>query len=134
MIRKSALLSVALAAGVLMTGCASVNTATSLNSQKLTVAGGDDVAHVNGCNWGIYLLPIFPILTGDPENPGTGMMGFKDNVTVNDVVNMVTKKSAEMGASKTVDLTSNATSIWFPIPPLFLTWYKEVEVSGNAIK
>ena len=132
MIRKSPLLCIALAAGVLLTGCASVNTGTSLNGQKLTTDGGEVVAHVNGSNWGIYLLPIIPLLTGDPENPGSGMMGFKDNVTVNDVVDMVTKKSVSMGASKTVDLTSDASSmlVW-PMPPIFL---KDVEVSGNAIK
>ena len=134
MTRKSVLLSIALTASVLMAGCASVNTATSLNGQKLTTDGAEVAAHINGSNWGIYFLPILPILTGDPETPGTGMMGFSDNVTVNDVVNMVTKKSSEMGASKTVDLTSHATSLWIPIPPLFLTWYKEVEVSGNAVK
>jgi len=132
MVRRPALLLVALVVGVLLTGCASVNTGTSLNGQKLTTDGGEPVAHINGCNWGIYFLPVFPLLTGDPETPGSGMMGFKDNVTVNDVVDMVTKKSASMGASKTVDLTSDAsTMIVWPMPPLFL---KEVEVSGNAIK
>jgi PBP1b-binding outer membrane lipoprotein LpoB len=116
---------------VVLAGCASVQTAgpEDLNTQKLTTTQGvTDVSHVHGLNWGFYLLSI-PIFSGSTEKPGS-MLFNKDTVNVHSVVNMVTKKSQELGATHTVDLQSGASSMW--IFPVF--FIKEVQVSGNAVK
>ena len=132
MLRKSLLVALVLAVGVVMTGCASLDLGPTLNNQKLTSADEQPVAHVNGSNWGIYLLPIIPILTGDTDNPGTGITFMDDSVSVDRVVGMVTKKSGELGATKTTDLTSSTFSLW--LAPTLVLWYKSCEASGNAIK
>jgi hypothetical protein len=102
----------------------------------LTTTNDEPVAHVYGDTWGLYLLPLIPIMTGDTDDPGS-MTFFNNTVTVENTVDMVTEKSSQMGAKKTTDIQSSYTSIWIPfvpIPPFFLYWYKSVEVSGNAVK
>ena len=117
---------------VLVSGCATVNTATKLNGQQLTQSD-TPIAHLNGSNWGIYWLSIVPLLTGNTDKPGMPSV-FKDTVTVESVVDMTTAKSKELGATKITDLQSSTTSVLvWPIPP-FLLWYKAVQVSGNAIR
>jgi hypothetical protein len=122
---------VGIATIVALAGCASVQTAgpEDLNTQKLTAAQGvNNVSHVSGLNWGLYLLWI-PIFSGSTEKPGS-MLFNKDTVNVHSVVNMVTKKSLDLGATHTLDLQSDTNSMWI-FPVFFL---KEVEVSGNAVK
>jgi len=121
-----------LAAALLLavTGCASINKGVELDDLKLTEGGSEPIAHINGSNWGIYFLPMLPILTGDSDKPGSGISAFSDTVTVGDTVHMVTREAKELGATKITDLRSDTTS--FFIPPFF--WYKSVQVSGNALK
>ena len=47
------------------------------------------------------------------------------------VADMVTRKSKELGATHTLNLTSQRFSPW--IAPLLLFWYKDTQVSGNAV-
>lgn len=124
-----------LAAGVsiaLLSGCASVKTAKTLNGQKIDAAGSP-VAHINAQNSGYYLLWI-PLISGETAAGSVGKIGFgKDTVKVDNVVDMVTRESKAMGGTKTVDLTSHVSSApMLPIP--FLFSIKSVEVSGNAVK
>jgi hypothetical protein len=122
--------------GVSLFGCSTLKTGKKLNGQMLTATNDKPVAHVYGNTWGIYLFPWIPIMTGNTDNPGN-MALFNDTVTIEDTVDMVTKKSSQMGANKTTDLQSSYTSFWIPfvpIPPFFLFWYKNVDVSGNAVK
>jgi hypothetical protein len=121
-------LAVALLA-VLVAGCASVDTGKKLNGVDLA-SGGTDIAHVNAESWGIYFLPMFPLLTGDTSSVAGGMAVLSDTCKVEPVVDMATKAAKELGAKRLDDLVSNRTSIW--IPPFF--WYKSVQASGNAIK
>jgi hypothetical protein len=112
-------------------GCASMQTATVLNDQKIS-AVDTNVAHINGDNWGVYFLWI-PILTGDTSKIGSVAV-MKDTVNVSSVVDMVTKKSKEDGGAKTLDLVSSRSSLpvfWFIIPIVSL---KFVEVSANSVK
>lgn len=130
--RNTMRLGMGLVMAVMVSGCASVSPATRLNGQMLT-PGDKPVAHVNASTWGIYWLPIVPLVTGSTDKPGE-MSFFKDTVTVESVVDMTTAKSKELGATKTTDLQSSTTSMLvFPVPP-FLLWYKAVQVSGNAVK
>ena len=110
-------------------GCASVQSGKQLNGMGLTVPNSDAIAHLNGESWGLYFLPIIPLMTGDTSSGG-GMAFLSDTCRVEPVVDMVTKSAKEMGAGKVTDMTSSRTS--FYIPPFF--WYKSVQVSGNAVK
>ena len=121
---KKAIAALALCAAA---GCSSLQTAQNLNGQSLSDVG-DTIGHVNGSAWGVYVLWI-PILTGSTESPGN-IAVFQDTVNVDAVVNMVTAKSAEMGASSTTDLQSTAGGFW--IWPVFVI--KDVSASGNAIR
>jgi len=129
--RKLGLIALVLAVGFAFSGCASVVSTKNLNGQKLTTDTSQTLGHVNGSNWGIYLLPIVPLLTGDTEQPGSSIALVDDSVNVGSVVGMVTKEASTLGATKTTDLTSRFSSLWlFPSP----FWYKSCEVSGNAVK
>jgi uncharacterized protein YceK len=126
-----------LVAGVsaaLLSGCASVKTAKTFNGQKID-ASGTPVAHINANNWGYYMLWI-PILSGGTAEGSVGQIAVnKDTVSVESMVDLITRESKAMGATKTVDLQSDLNSISIlPIPIPFLFSLKTVEVSGNAVK
>ncbi|MBU4198935.1 MAG: hypothetical protein KKG09_07405 [Verrucomicrobia bacterium] len=63
---------------------------------------------------------------------GNSFALFRDTVTEQAVVDMVTKKSRELGATKTTDLVSRTDSTG--LQTLFTIWYYSVQVSGNAVK
>ncbi len=131
MIRLTSVICLAIAM-IAIVGCSSIQVAPkeSMNDQKLAAGSEQNVAHVNAQTWGLYVLSI-PILTGDTENEGT-MAVMKDTVNVKSVVNMATKKSKELGATKSLDMVSSASSIW--IFPLFVVFLRSTEVSTNAVK
>lgn len=131
MLKRTALVLMFAAVGVMLAGCGSVTVTKELNGQQLTAGAAAPIAHVNGKCWGLYFLPIFPLITGDAQEGG--MKFLHDTVTLDNVVGAVTKESKDQGASKTTDLTSTTSSMWIPTP-LILTWIKSVQVSGNAIK
>lgn len=129
--KKVVVVLAAAAVAMLIQGCASTQVADRLNGQKISNAPKtDNVAHVHGSNWGIYCLNI-PLLSGCVDNPGS-IVWLKDTVNVPEVTRMVTAKSKELGADSTVDLKSNASSLW--IMPTLVLFFREVEVSGNATK
>jgi hypothetical protein len=122
----------ALVAGTLfMVGCASVDVGKTFNDQRLTEERYTPVAHINGDCWGIYLLSFIPLLTGDTTSDGPKIAVLQDTVNVNAVADMVTRKSKELGATHTVDLTSQRTSMWLGF--LLIFWYKDTQVCGNAV-
>ena len=110
-------------------GCASIQTAQKFNGQKIDLNAAQEVAHINGDNWGIYCLWI-PLFAGSTEKIGSVEFLGADNVKVGPVVDLVTAESKKMGATKTLDIQSSASSSY--IPPVF--FFKEVQVSGNAVK
>ena len=117
--------------GLLLAGCASVTVNKDLNGQQLTTTGEKPIAHLHGDIYGYYLFGLWPLFTGDPANDNR-MAWFRDTVTEKDAVDMVTKKSQEIGATKTTDLSSRTDSTG--LNTLFLVWYYDVQVSGNAVK
>jgi len=128
--KKLMALMIAALAAVVITGCSSVQVATKLNDQKLTLASNPEVAHLNGSTWGLYILSA-PVLTGSTAKPDNMAFG-EDTVNVSSVVDMVTAKSKALGGKEVVDMTSSASSFW--VAPLFIVFIKSVEVSGNSIK
>jgi len=132
--RKS--LATIVAAGLLaaiFSGCASVQVAHKFNGQKIDGKGSQPVAHINGSNWGFYFLSV-PLIAGSTDKVGEVEFLGKDTVKVAPVVDIVTAKSAKMGATSTLDLQSNTSSFMLPIPFPFLFYINSVEVSGNAVK
>ncbi len=131
--KKLSLLIAAAGAAVLFAGCSTVQCAGSkeLNGQAIT-ASGTSVAHVSGYASGLYLLSI-PLIVGSAETPDSTAFG-EDSVNVTAVTKMVTKKSKDLKANRTVDLVSMTGSTNIPIPIPFLFYWKTATVSGNAVK
>ena len=116
---------------VLIAGCSSVQTSKELNGMELS-SSGKEIAHVNAESWGIYFLPMFPLITGDTSTTAGGMAFLSDTCNVEAVADMATKKAKQLGGDGLYDLQSDRTS--FPIIPPFIIMYKSVQVSGNAVK
>jgi len=116
-------------AAAMIGGCASVKVADDFGNQSISDSG-KNVAHVYGSNWGLYCLSI-PLITGSTDNPGSVVFG-QDTVNPKSVVKMVSKKSGDLGATKTLDLDTKGKSTW--IFPTFVLFIEEYQVSGNAIK
>lgn len=119
-------------AALLFAGCSSLQTAdaSKFNDQKITAAG-TGVAHISGSCSGLYLLWI-PLIVGSTENPNSIVFS-EDSCNVTAVTDMVTKKSRELNAAKTIDLVSAKHSSNIPIPIPFLFYWRTVTVSGNAV-
>ncbi len=125
--RKMMLFAMACAITAVFCGCASIQEVKpeNLNGEQ-ACASGTTIAHLYAENWGIYLFCI-PIFTGSTEKPGS-IEFFKDTVRAENVVRMLTAKSAELGASQTLNLYSHHNSyVWF-------FGIRDVEVSANAVK
>lgn len=129
MIKKTIMV---LAAAVLVAGfsaCSSVETATNLNNVNLSANGGDTtIAHLNGKVWGVYFVNLLPLFTGSTSKTGQCEV-FRDTVKVENAVRMITKKAANIDATRLTDLASERSSFW-----LFPFVIRTVDVSGNAIK
>ncbi len=104
-----------------------------LNDQELAV-DSTPVAHIYVANWGYYLFKYIPIVTGNLDYPewSDRTLWFKDNVRVDALVDKVTEKSKELGATVVTDLRSSDKSgwLWYTL----IIWLNEVEVSANASK
>ncbi len=116
-------------AALAICGCASVKVADDFGNQRIS-ENDKNVAHIYATNWGLYCFSL-PLITGSAETPGAVLFG-EDTVNPKTVVKMVTKKSAELGGTKTLDLDTKGNSIW--IFPLFVVFLNECQVSGNAVK
>ena len=131
MLKKTLFVLAAAAAVFAFSACSSMEYATTLNDQRLTVSPElTSLGHVNGEIWGLYLFDI-ALLTGSSVRPGS-MVCFNDTVRVDNVVKMVTAEAGKNldSCSAILDMRSQRDSFWiFP----FL-WIKSVQVSGNAVK
>ncbi len=130
--KKIALLTALAGTALLFAGCSSVQSAdaSKFNGQRIT-SSGTGIAHVSGQTSGLYLLWI-PLIVGSAENPNSIVFG-EDACNVTAVTNMVTQKSRELRAAKTVDLVSTRRSNNIPIPIPYLFYWRTVTVSGNAV-
>ena len=129
MMKKVFAAAMAVTLSVLFTACSSVSTGTNLHDMKLSESNDlETIAHLNGDVWGVYLFGILPLFTGSTATPGTCAV-FKDTVRIDNAVSMLSKKAADLEASRVTDLSSATSSSW-----LFLISLKSVQVSGNALK
>ena len=116
----------------LLSSCASFSSASgeSLSGQAIASNGMKPVAHVNGCIYGFYLFGVVPLASGDPKTGEADF--FADNATLAKTVDMLSSKSRDLGSSAVLDMDSRilsrgAYSLW-------IVWYREAQVSGNAVR
>ena len=103
--KKIMLFASALAAGLLLSACASVEIVKDKNLSGQKIANsGTTLAHVDAQNWGIYLFTI-PLLTGSTANPGS-IDVLKDTVTVGSLMPVLTAETKKLGATKVLNLAS----------------------------
>lgn len=112
-------------------GCSTVSVSTSINKQQLTATEGTPIGNINVDIYGYYLFSVWPIFTGDPNNPNEWVW-FEDTVTVDNAVKMLTTEAKKLGASKTVNLQTFYLSDWVCLS--LISWCREVHASGNAVK
>lgn len=125
--KKIALYLSVAAVALLFAGCASVEVVKNpdLNRQKISTSE-TPVAHLNAQNWGFYLFTI-PLLTGSTEKPGS-IAFFEDTVNAQSMVPVITAKSKELKATRTLDLASQ-----FSISG-FIIYSRSINLSANAVK
>jgi len=129
----SALLAALFVAG--LASCSSVDTATTLNGEKLTVDDSVNVAHINAYAWGVYFLGI-PLVCGSASHPGSCVF-FTDSLTPDNISAMATKKAKELGASRVCDLKTSrdsSTTFLFLILTYCVFSVKDIQACGNAVK
>lgn len=115
------------AVGLLMSACASVEVVKNPNLNAQAIANsGRTIAHIDAQNWGIYLFTI-PLFTGSTTNPGS-IDVLNDTVNVPSLMPVLTKKSKELGATKTLDLASQYSESGL------IFYSRSVNISGNAVK
>lgn len=122
----------AMALAVAFTGCSTVRTTQKFNDMKPTLSPKvQTIAHVNSQIYGAYLFNAFPIFSGSPNDTGK-TAAFRDTVTLDNGMYLLTKSAREAGANRVVDIESHYSSTWCPLG--FIFWVREVQVSGTAIK
>ena len=129
MMKKIFMTAVSAALALAFTACSSVRTGTNLHEIKLTETDNvQTIAHMQADVWGVYLFGLLPLFTGSTSTPGTCAI-FKDTVRLDNAVSMLTKRAANLEATRLLSLTSESTCVW-----LFLVSIKDVQISGNAVK
>ena len=126
------IVSLALAAlGIgLLVGCTTVETAEKFNG--LPIGEGSPVppkAHVNAKISGFYLFGVLPIVTGSVASPGKVAV-FKDTVTLENAVSVLTRSARGMGGVRVYDLNSARSSFSFPL----LFSIESVQATGTVAK
>ena len=107
---KKMMVLIAAAVVLAMTGCSSIDVATTFNNVKITdVPNAGSLAHLNGDIWGIYLFNL-PLFTGSSKQPGRCAV-FTDTVRVDNAVSMITRKaSADFEGTTVTDIKTPISS------------------------
>lgn len=129
MLKKMMVVLATVAVAVTFAACSSVEFGTTLNGQKLTdVDTVQSMGHVNGDIWGIYFFTL-PLFSGSSSQPGRCAI-FKNTVTTDNVVDMITEQSRiRLESTKVLDITTNRSNVWF-----LLFNYNAIQASGNGVR
>jgi hypothetical protein len=104
----------------MLSSCAYVETTRSFNGVQ--VADSPVVEHMNGGVWGFNFLPMVPLFY--PYDEG--------QLNIDTAVNMVTREARRAGFTRIEGLQTDITSVWIPFT--LVLWYRDVEVSCNAVR
>ncbi len=122
----------AIALTVAFTGCSTVRTTQKFNGLGATAAPkAQTIDHVNAQIYGVYLFNAFPLFSGSPNDTGK-TAAFRDTVTLDNGMYLLTKSAREDGANRVIDVQSFYSSNWVSLTLFF--WVREIQVSGTAIK
>jgi hypothetical protein len=122
----------AIALTVVFAGCSTVRTTQKFNGLNTTLSPKvQPIAHINTQIYGLYLFNAFPVFSGSPNDTGK-TASFRDTVTLDNGMYMLTKAAREDGANRVVDVQSHYSSNWYSLSLIF--WVREIQVSGNAVK
>ncbi len=116
---------------LVLASCTNVEVNRDFKGLWLEDANQKPVANIHDEIYGYYLFNVFPVFTGSANSEG-GMNMFQDTVKVENAVALLTKTASGLGATKVTNLTSRTANSG--LNTLWIFWYKDVQVSGNAIK
>lgn len=130
-----------LSAGILLTGCYSMDTATTAHFRNARILGieAQPVGHAVVSNYGWFLFDKVPLVCGNPDPTSRAAWSFfSDEVTPNAVQSDLTRYAARNNC-EVVDLNFYRDSTcMLPIPYVNTTfgilWYREIQVSGVFVR
>ena len=120
-----------LAAAFALSACSSFEMATNTNGVKFTTGEAETLGHVNADIWGVYVFGL-PVISGSSVEPGKCVV-FSDTVDTSNAISFLTRNTRrKLNASAITDVQSERTTGWL-VPTLFF-FYRDIQVSGNAVK
>lgn len=129
-VKRIFVIGMALSAIMLISSCATYQVSTDFNGQKVE-GGAVPVAYIHAKTYGYYLFNVVPLISGDCEKIGSTSW-FTDNVNPENSIDLLTKKSKELGATNVTDISSTyRTSGMYT---LWIFWYRGAQSSGTAVK
>ena len=131
MMKKLACLAACVISAVALSACSSFEIGSNTNDVKFTTGEAETLAHVNADIWGIYVFGL-PVISGSSVEPGKCVV-FSDTVDTSNAISFLTRNTRrKLNASGITDVQSERTTGWL-VPTLFF-FYRDIQVSGNAVK
>ena len=131
MMKKLACLAVCVLSAIGISACSSFEMATNTNGVKFTAGEAETLGHVNADIWGVYVFGL-PVISGSSVEPGKCVV-FSDTVDTSNAISFLTRNTRrKLNASGITDVQSERTTGWL-VPTLFF-FYRDIQVSGNAVK
>ena len=131
MMKKLACLAVCVLSAIGISACSSFEMATNTNNVKFTTGEAETLGHVNADIWGVYVFGL-PVISGSSVEPGKCVV-FSDTVDTSNAISFLTRNTRrKLNASGITDVQSERTTGWL-VPTLFF-FYRDIQVSGNAVK
>ena len=131
MMKKLAVFAAGLVTAAVLAACSSFEIGATPNDVKIASGDTEAVAHVNADIWGIYVFGL-PVISGSSVEPGKCVV-FSDTVDTSNAISFLTRNTRrKLNASGITDVQSERTTGWL-VPTLFF-FYRDIQVSGNAVK
>ena len=131
MMKKLAVFAAGLVTAAVLAACSSFEIGATPNDVKIASGDTEAVAHVNADIWGIYVFGL-PIISGSSVEPGKCVV-FSDTVDTSNAISFLTRNTRrKLNASAITDVQSERTTGWL-VPTAFF-FYRDIQVSGNAVK
>ena len=131
MMKKLAVFAAGLVTAAVLAACSSFEIGATPNDVKIASGDTEAVAHVNADIWGIYVFGL-PVISGSSVEPGKCVV-FSDTVDTSNAISFLTRNTRrKLNASAITDVQSERTTGWL-VPTLFF-FYRDIQVSGNAVK
>ena len=131
MMKKLACFAACVVSAIALSACSSFEMGTNTNGVKFTTGEAETLGHVNADIWGIYVFGL-PVISGSSVEPGKCVV-FSDTVDTSNAISFLTRNTRrKLNASAITDVQSERTTGWL-VPTLFF-FYRDIQVSGNAVK